>query len=258
MNQIPDSHTKQPLFSHIAELRNRLLWTFLAMGIGTYICYHFVEYIYGFLVMPLAHAMGPNDSQRLIYTNLTEAFFTYLKVSIFAGSFLTFPILISQIWMFVAPGLFPSEKRAALPFLIASPLLFLCGGALVYYVVVPFAWTFFLSFQSSGTNTVLPIELEARVGEYLDLIMTLIFAFGLCFQLPVIMALLAKAGFVTAEKLVKFRRYAIVIIFAVAAVLTPPDVLSMLSLAFPLWGLYEISILIIRIMKKTAHVTNAA
>ena len=250
MNQADNSEQqKQPLMSHLAELRVRLLWAFLAMGVGTAICYHFSQDIYGFLVRPLANAMGPHDSQRLIYTNLTEAFFTYLKVSVFAGCFVTFPVLLSQIWLFIAPGLFPHEKKSVLPFLIASPVLFACGGALVYFVVLPLAWQFFLSFQSTGAATVLPIMLEARVGEYLDLVMTLIFAFGICFQLPVVMALLAKAGLISAETLAAKRRYAIVGIFVVAAVLTPPDVFSQIALALPLWALYEISIFVVRRMK---------
>lgn len=237
---------KLPIFEHLAELRNRLLWSIVAMVVGTGLCYIFVEDIYGFLVRPLAEAMGPGDSQRLIYTNLTEAFFTYIKVAIFAGCFLTFPIVATQIWMFISPGLYKKEKRTILPFLIASPILFFMGGGLVYFVVLPLAWKFFLSFQSSGESTVLPIMLEARVGDYLDLVMTLIFAFGLCFQLPILLALLAKAGIITADWLVKKRRYAIVVVFIVAAFLTPPDIISQISLAIPLMALYEISIFIIR------------
>lgn len=230
---------------HLLELRTRLIWVFLAMGVGTGICFFFVEDIYGVLVRPLAGAMGEGDTQRLIYTGLTEAFFTYFKVAFFAGLFLTFPFLLLQVWKFIAPGLYKNERRAFLPFLIATPVLFFIGGAMVYFVVLPMAWPFFLSFQSTGAETALPIQLEARVSEYLDLIMALIFAFGLCFQMPVVLTLLAKAGLITADHLRRFRRYAIVIIFVVAAVLTPPDVLSQIMLAVPLWALYEISILLI-------------
>ncbi len=238
--------TSQPLIEHLTELRKRVLWSVVIMLIGTGICYHFRDDIYGFLVKPLADAMGPEDSQRLIYTNLTEAFFTYVKVSIFAGCFLTFPFLATQIWMFISPGLYKREKAAMLPFLIAAPIMFFLGGALVYYIVIPGAWKFFLSFQSSGSETVLPIMLEAKVSDYLDLIMVLIFAFGLAFQMPVILALMAKAGIISAEWLAAKRRYAIVLIFIVAAIITPPDIISQIALAIPLMILYEISILLIR------------
>ena len=254
MNKAVDYKTaeerRDALATHLAELRKRLLWSFVAMVAGMGICYLFVEDIYGFLVKPLADAMGPGDSQRLIYTGLTEAFFTYLKVSFFAGVFLTFPIVATQIWKFIAPGLYKSEKRAFLPFLIATPVLFFAGGALVYYGLMPVAWHFFLSFQSDGGATALPIQLEARVGEYLDLVMLLLFAFGLCFQLPVLLVLLGRAGLVTPTQLAKGRRYAIVIAFVVAAFLTPPDVLSQFALAVPIILLYEISILIIRYMQR--------
>ena len=174
----PDE-TAKPLMEHLFELRKRLLWVIGVMVFGTAICFAFVDDIYSFLVQPLANSMNENDTNRLIYTGLTEAFFTYMKVAFFAGIFLTFPILLMQVWMFAAPGLYANEKRVFFPFLVATPILFFAGGALVYYVVLPMAWPFFLSFQSTGADTALPIQLEARVSEYLDLIMTLIFAFGL-------------------------------------------------------------------------------
>ncbi|MAE52172.1 MAG: twin-arginine translocase subunit TatC [Micavibrio sp.] len=237
---------RSSLMEHLLELRKRLVWVILTMVIGTAICFGFVEQIYGFLVDPLAEAMGGEGSQRLIYTGLTEAFFTYMKVAFFAGVFLTFPVLLSQIWLFIAPGLYANERRAFLPFLAATPVLFFAGGACVYYVVLPMAWPFFLSFQTSGSDTVLPIQLEARVSEYLDLIMTLIFAFGLCFQLPVLLTLLGRAGMITAQWLVRMRKYAVIVVFVLAAFLTPPDIISQVMLALPILALYEISILLIR------------
>jgi len=244
---ISDLDTKsQSLLEHLTELRKRVLWSVIIMFAGTGLCYLFVEDIYGFLVKPLANAMGPDDSQRLIYTNLTEAFFTYVKVAVFAGCFLTFPFLANQLWMFISPGLYKKEKKAVLPFLVAAPFLFFLGGALVYFLVIPGAWRFFLSFQSGGEDTVLPIMLEARVGDYLDLVMVLIFAFGLAFQMPVVLGLMAKAGIISADWLAEKRRFAIVLIFIIAAIITPPDIISQISLAIPLMVLYEISILLIR------------
>lgn len=243
----PDPDTsRQPLTAHLTELRRRLLWSFVALAAATGLCFMVVEPVYGFLVAPLAAAMGPESTQRLIYTGLTEAFFTYLKVAFFAGFFLSFPFIAAQLWRFVAPGLYARERRAFLPFLIAAPVLFFTGAAFVYYVVMPLAWSFFLGFQSTGAQTSLPIQLEARVGEYLDLVMTLIFAFGLCFQLPAVLGLMGRAGMIGAAALVRARRYAIVGIFIAAAILTPPDVISQLLLAAPLILLYEISILIVR------------
>jgi sec-independent protein translocase protein TatC len=186
----------------------------------------------------------------MIYTGLHEAFVTYLKVAFFAAMFLGFPIIASQIWMFVAPGLYKNEKKAFLPFLVATPVLFFMGGALAYYFVFPMAWRFFLSFEVTGETGGLPIQLEAKVDQYLSLVMHLIFAFGVCFQLPVLMTLLARAGFITAEQMRDKRRYAIVIAFIAAAVLTPPDVISQVSLAIPIILLYEASIFAVRLIER--------
>lgn len=236
----------KPIVSHLVELRTRLLWVIGIMILGTTVSFIFVDSIYSFLVYPLAEAMNENDTNRLIYTGLTEAFFTYLKVAFFSGIFLTFPILLLQVWIFVAPGLYKNEKNAFFPFLVATPVLFFAGGACVYYIVLPMAWPFFLSFQSTGADMALPIQLEARVSEYLDLIMTLIFAFGLCFQLPVFLTLLGRAGLITADFLASKRKFAIIIAFIVAAFLTPPDMISQVFLAIPILALYEISIILIR------------
>ncbi len=242
---ISNEETK-PVISHLVELRTRLLIVIGVMVFGTSVCFAFVDEIYGFLIKPLAQSMNENDTNRLIYTGLTEAFFTYLKVSFFSGVFLTFPILLIQVWAFVAPGLYKDEKKVFLPFLIATPLLFFTGGAMLYYLVLPMALPFFLSFQSNGSDMVLPIQLEARVSEYLDLIMTLIFTFGLCFQLPVFLTLLGRVGLISAEFLASKRKYAIILTFIVAAFLTPPDIISQVMLAVPILALYELSIILIR------------
>lgn len=244
-----------PLMAHLIELRQRLLYAFGALVIGFIICFIFSEGLFNFLVAPLSEILlerGLEEGyRRLIYTDLTEVFFTYIKVAFFFGAFITCPIFLSQIWLFVAPGLYRHEKRALAPFLIASPILFFTGGALVYYGVFPLAWEFFLSFETSGTGAGdVPIQLEPKVNEYLGLVMKLIFAFGLCFQLPVLMTLLARVGLATSEGMKQKRKYAIVGVFVVAAIFTPPDPLSQISLALPIILLYEISIVMARMVEK--------
>jgi sec-independent protein translocase protein TatC len=194
----------------------------------------------------------------MIYTDLTEAFFTYLKVAFWAGFCISFPIVLSQIWMFVAPGLYKNERKAFLPYLIATPILFIIGAALVYFLVIPLAWKFFLSFEVPGGHDQLPIELQAKVSEYLSLIMTLIFAFGICFQLPVVLTLLARAGLIDSAFLKGKRKYAIVFVFILAAVLTPPDVISQFALAVPTLLLYEASIISVRMVEKKRAEAEAA
>jgi sec-independent protein translocase protein TatC len=212
------------------------------------IAYYFAGELYYFLAEPLAEVLREQGSPdpHLIYTQLYEAFFTKIKVAFFGGAFVAFPVVATQIWLFVAPGLYRSEKNALLPFLAATPILFLLGAALAYYFVFPFAWRFFASFQDSTGGGGVPIELLPRVSEYLDLVMKLIFAFGITFQLPVALTLLAKVGITSTAQLRKFRRYAYVGMFIIAAILAPPDVITQIGLAVPLIGLYEISILCAR------------
>jgi sec-independent protein translocase protein TatC len=240
----PIDDKPMPLLEHLVELRTRLMWSFGAFMVAFLVCYYFSSAIYAFLAQPLANVeerMG--GSQRMIYTSLTEGFFTYLKVAMFGGAFIAFPIMATQLWLFVAPGLYRSEKKALLPFLLASPVLFLMGAALAYYFIFPVAWTFFLRFQTLKGAGGLPIVLEARVSEYLDLVMKLVFAFGVAFQLPVALSLLAKVGIVSSKGLKRYRRYAIVGMFIIAAVLAPPDIITQCGLALPLIALYELSII---------------
>ena len=241
---------RMPLLDHLIELRNRLMWSIGAIMVGFLICYQFKDRIYGFLVHPLAVTLSDEAGRRMIYTGLTEAFFTYVKVSFWAGFCLAFPIVATQIWKFVAPGLYKNERRAFYPYLFATPVLFLMGASLAYFVVIPFAWHFFASFQSPGVGGGLPIVLEPKVNEYLSLVMTLLLGFGVAFQLPVLLTLMARVGLVSSAGLASKRRYAIVIMFVIAAVLTPPDIISQTSLAVPLILLFEASIISCRMVEK--------
>jgi sec-independent protein translocase protein TatC len=240
----PIDDKPMPLLDHLMELRTRLIWSIAAFGVCFIGSYYFSNRIYFFLAEPLADVLREqgNPDPHLIYTQLYEAFFTRIKVAFFAGAFIAFPIIANQIWLFVAPGLYRSEKRALLPFLAATPVLFILGAALAYYFVFPFAWRFFASFQSDTGGGGVPIELLPRVSEYLDLVMKLIFAFGLTFELPVLLTLLAKVGIISSKGLKRFRRYAYVGMFVIAAILAPPDVITQTGLALPLIALYEISI----------------
>ncbi|MCC2664015.1 MAG: tatC [Geminicoccaceae bacterium] len=259
MALIKDLDDRQlPLLDHLIELRNRLIYACAAIFAGFALCYLFADHIYDFLVQPLADIYRGETGRRMIYTGLTEAFFTYLKVAFWAGAFLTFPIVAAQLWLFIAPGLYRNEKQAFLPFLVATPILFFMGGAIAYYVVFPLAWRFFVSFESAGGPESLPIELEARVGEYLSLVMKMIFAFGLSFQLPVALTLMGRVGLVSSEGLARNRKFAIVGVFTVAAIITPPDVISQVTLAIPILILYEISILMVRFVERRRAEAEAA
>ena len=241
---------RMPLLAHLVELRQRLLYSFVALAVAFVACYLVSEQIYGFLVKPLADIFEGQENRRLIATGLTETFFTYLKVSFFAAVCLSFPLITGQLWAFVAPGLYRNEKRAFLPFLLATPVLFMLGASLVYYLIFPLAWRFFLSFETAGGEGMLPIEAELRVGEYLSLVMKLILAFGISFQLPVLLMLMARVGLATSAGLAAKRKYAIVITFLVAAFLTPPDIISQIGLGLPILMLYEISIIGTKIVEK--------
>ena len=237
--------------SHFIELRTRLIKTIIFILILFIGSYTYAEQIYSFLVDPYANAVKDDPvSRRLIFTALHETFITYLKVAFFTAIFFGSPILLIQIYKFIAPGLYKNEKKALLPYLISTPILFLLGGLLVYYLVMPLAIKFFLSFETMGSNSNLPIQLEAKVNEYLSLIMRLIFAFGISFQLPILLNLLARVGIVNSNYLKKTRRYFIVIIFTVAAILTPPDPITQVGLAIPLLLLYELSIITVRLTEK--------
>ena len=246
-----ENNNQSSFIGHLTELRSRLVKSIIYLFIFFIICYFFAEDIYSFLVVPYAEAVKDDEvNRRLIFTALHETFITYLKVAFFTAMFVSSPIILTQIWKFIAPGLYKNEKRALLPYLIATPTLFLLGGMLVYYLVMPLAIKFFLTFETSAQVSGLPIQLEAKVNEYLSLIMRLIFAFGISFQLPVLLSLLARVGFIDSEYLKKRRKYVIVIIFIAAAILTPPDPITQIGLGIPLLILYELSILSVKIIEK--------
>lgn len=234
-----------PLLTHLIELRNRLMRAVAVWIVASACCYLFAEDIYRFLVQPLADAFA-GEERRLIATSLTETFITYLKLAIYGGFFVAFPYMATEVYLFIAPGLYRREKRAVVPYLVAAPLLFIAGAALAYYFVMPKAWAFFISFESPHLGEGLPLVLETKVSEYLSLVMQIVLAFGLSFQLPVVLTLLVRIGLLTVEQLTKGRRYMIVILASIAAVITPPDVLSQILLLIPLYTLYELSILVCR------------
>ncbi len=251
MAEAEAEEAKMPLLEHLIELRSRLMWSVLSIIVLFVVIFPFAEYVYQFLVHPLAivfEKMGGH--RRLIFTALHEAFFTYIKLSLIAAVFVAFPFISMQFWMFVAPGLYKHEKSALAPFLIATPILFFMGGAMVYYIVMPWAYEFLLNFELQGGDGTLPIVSEPKVNEYLSLAINLIFAFGICFELPVVLSLLGRIGIISAKGMREKRKYAILIAFIVAAVITPPDVISQVLLASVLICLYEISIFSVRLIEK--------
>ncbi len=257
MTDVDIDASKAPLIEHLIELRRRLMWALLAVFFAFLVCFWFAKPIYNLLLWPYRVAAGTDAPIEMIYTAPQEFFFTQVKLALFGAVFIAFPVIASQIYMFVAPGLYRRERQAFVPFLIATPILFLLGAALVYFVAMPLAMTFFLSMQQTD-DTQVQIHLTARVSEYLSLIMALILGFGVCFQLPVVLTLLARAGMITADGLKRYRRHAIFGVFVVAAVLTPPDPISQIALAVPTVLLYELSIYAVKLAERKHAAATAA
>ena len=238
------------MVAHLTELRNRLIYCTLFFLFFFILSYFFIDKIFAFFTEPLAKTIADNENKRLIFTGLTEVFISYLRLSLLVSIILSLPFTIYQVWIFVAPGLLKKEKNIILPFLFLIPIMFLFGFFVVYFLVIPIAWEFFVGFNTEISGQDLKIDLEPKVNEYLSLVLKLIFAFGVAFQLPVAILLFTILGLISSEALKKNRRYIVVIVFLIAAIITPPDIFSQIGLAIPILFLYELSIFVSKFIEK--------